>query len=95
MLATSADAELRDGAEAIRLAEETAARAGTPTPSLLDVLASAYAEAGRFREATGAAQHAVEMARASGQEEAARAIAGHLALYRTGVPLHRSPPAPP
>ena len=95
VLATSADAELRDGAEAIRLAEEAAARAGTPTPSLLDVLASAYAEAGRFREATGAAQHAVEMARASGQEEAARAIAGHLALYRTGVPLHRSPPAPP
>jgi len=27
----------------------------------------------------------------SGQKEAARVIAGHLALYRTGVPLHRSP----
>ena len=91
VLATSAEPALRDAGEAVRLAEQAAARAGTPTPSLLDVLASAYAEAGRFREATDVAQRAVEMARSSGQAEFARVIAGHLALYRTGVPLHRTP----
>ncbi len=49
--ATHPDPELRNGAEAVRLAERACALWKDRDPNLLDTLAAAYAEAGRFPEA--------------------------------------------
>jgi tetratricopeptide (TPR) repeat protein len=74
VLATSADARLREPAEAVRLAEEVVRQAGAGSPGYLDTLSVSYAAAGRFREARAAAQRAAELAEAGGDAELARAI---------------------
>ena len=67
--ATSPNAAVRDGEEAIRVAG--AALAGAPTdPRLLDVMAAAYAEAGRFEEAVATETRAIRAARAAGARPA-------------------------
>ena len=59
LLATSPDAALRNGPEAVQLAEHGCAVTSRRNPTLLDTLAAAYAEAGRFPEAINAAQEAL------------------------------------
>jgi len=54
------------------------------TPQALDTLSAAYAEAGRFREATTVAQRAVDAADRRGERELARAIRQRMALYQAG-----------
>ena len=81
--ATSPDDALRDGAEAVRLAEH-ACQVGGRGPVLLDVLACAYAENGQFKEAMGAAREAHAMAQAEGKTDLARKIAARLKLYEAG-----------
>ena len=49
--ATSEDSGLRNGPEAVRLAERACRLASRQVPGALDTLAAAYAEAGRFSEA--------------------------------------------
>ena len=49
ILATHKDAQLRDGAEAVRLAERTCQLVGYKAPAVLDTLAAAYAEVGPIR----------------------------------------------
>jgi len=88
--ATGADASLRDGARAVRQAERAIQGDGT-NPSLLDTLAAAYAEAGRFPDAVRTAQRAETLARRTGQTPMADRIGQRLALYRAGRPYHRSP----
>ena len=53
ILAASPEAELRDGAGAVRLAERACKLTAYQEAGLLDTLAVAYAEAGRFPEALG------------------------------------------
>ena len=62
ILAAHPDAEVRDAAEAIELAERAAARTDHRYANILDTLAAAYAAAGRFDEAVATAQRAVELA---------------------------------
>jgi tetratricopeptide (TPR) repeat protein len=57
-LATQPDAALRNGPEAVRLAELACALAGRTAPEMLAALAAAYAEAGRFSEAIKSAEEA-------------------------------------
>lgn len=89
--ATHPDAEVRDAEAAVRWAERAAEGGGRADPRILDVLAAAYAEAGRFEEAVDTGTEAVRAARAAGPEAAplARAIAARLEGYREGRP-HRS-----
>ncbi len=61
VLATSPQVTVRNGSHAVTLAERAAQLARTPTPALLDVLAAAYAEAGRFSEAAQTARQALAM----------------------------------
>ena len=63
--ATAADAGLRDGAEAVRLAGEAVRLGGDDHPDALDTLAAAYAAAGRFEDAVAAARRAAARARAT------------------------------
>jgi len=60
----------------------------------LDVLAAAYAEAGRFSEAIRIAQRAVELAGAAGRQELARQLQERLTLYQAGRPFHEVSPPP-
>ena len=49
------------------------AEAGGKDPAMLDTLAAAYAEAGRFTDAVRTAQAALELARGAGKAEQAQA----------------------
>ena len=82
VLATSADASLRDPAEAIRLAESAVRQSEARNPGYLDTLAVSYAAAGRFGDARRTAQQAAELAAARGDEELARSIRSRAADYR-------------
>lgn len=97
VLATSPEATLRDGAGAVILAERACALTGHQVPVLLDTLAAAYAEAGRFPEAVAMAEIAIVLARATGQTSVADEIQSRLELYRTTRPYRQDPrhPVPP
>ena len=92
-LATLPSANQRDGTEAVRLAELANQQTPAGDPNLLDTLAAAYAEAGRFADAVRTAERAHELAAAGGQDELAGALAGRLALYRSGEPYREAPAA--
>ena len=97
LLATCADATVRNGPEAVRLAEHACRLSGNSQPRELGTLAAAYAEAGRFPEAIATAQKAVDAARAGGNDQLAAMSEQLLALFRTGKPHHESaaPPVSP
>ena len=94
ILATQEDANLRNGAEAVKCAERACELTGRQQAFLMGTLAAAYAEAGRFPEAVSTAQKAVELATAGGQKEIAARNQNLLELYRAGKPYHEGK-APP
>ena len=62
VLATSPKSDVRNGPEAVQLAEQVCRDTAHRVPSLLGTLAAAYAEAGRFDEAVATTHEAVELA---------------------------------
>ena len=62
LFATHPDGQYRDGDEAVRLAERACERTKRSAPALLDTLAAAYAEAGRFDDAVRTAVEALALA---------------------------------
>jgi len=91
LLATSADPSLRNGTEAVRLAEraDSASSRSDNHVAVLRILAAAYAEAGRFTEAKETAQQALQKANVQGNTTLADALQGELALYDLGLPYHK------
>lgn len=89
LLATDPDASVRNGPEAVRMAEALVA-SGPPQPRWYDVLAAAFAESGRFEEARKAATRALEGARQLGQRDLVVEIESKLELYRRDQP-YRAP----
>jgi tetratricopeptide (TPR) repeat protein len=83
ILATDPDPGIRNGAEAVRLAQAASAATGDKTPQSLDVLAAAYAEAGRFDDAVRTAERVLALANDSAPAEARQAAEARLALYRS------------
>ncbi len=59
-------------------------------PEILDILASAYATAGRFPEAVKTAQQAIKRATAAGRDKLAAQIRTRLKLYKQNKPAPRS-----
>jgi len=94
LLATCADATVRNGAEAVRLAEHACRLSGNAQPRALGTLAVAYAEAGRFPEAVETSQKAVDAARAGGNDQLAAMSEQLLNLFRSGKPYHEPAAAP-
>jgi len=94
LLATCEDEQVRDGAEAVRIAERALRMSGSSDPRLLDVLAAAYAERGDFSEAQRTAEQALGRARAMKDDHLAARIASRSGKYRAGQP-HREPPGSP
>jgi tetratricopeptide (TPR) repeat protein len=91
LLATSPDERVRDGRQAVAVAERAAHLSDYENPIALDTLAAAYAEAGRFDNAITTAARAEQLARARMQNELADRFAQRLELYRQGKPFHRLP----
>ncbi|MFQ5491191.1 MAG: sulfatase-like hydrolase/transferase, partial [Phycisphaerae bacterium] len=89
-LATCAQASLRNGSEAVEVAEQANDLTRSGSVDVLDTLAAACAEAGRFEDAAVHAQRAIELAREAGSTEKAERIAKRLALYRQRKPYHES-----
>jgi tetratricopeptide (TPR) repeat protein/mono/diheme cytochrome c family protein len=79
--ATAADAALRNPAEAVTLGERAAQLTARRDPSVLDILAAAYAAAGDFDRAMATARSALEQAGASGSAPLAEQIRARIALY--------------
>jgi len=87
LLATHPNAKYRDGDEALRLAQRADSLTQHGHPLLLNTLAAALAEKGRFEEATRTAEQAVKLARSAGQEPLARDLDRMAARYRAGKPM--------
>jgi tetratricopeptide (TPR) repeat protein len=84
--AASPQPEFRDGAEAIRLAERACATGERKVPEFESTLAMAYAEAGRFEDASANAQRARDMAAAASNESVVQLCAKMLALFASHQP---------
>jgi protein O-mannosyl-transferase len=91
LLATSSDPSVRNGSEAVRLAEraDSASSRSENHPNILRILAAAYAEAGQFTEAKETAQEALQAAKVQGNIALADALQSDLALYDLGLPFHK------
>lgn len=85
------DAAVRHAQKAVTLAEFACKITHYSDAEVLDTLAAAYAEAGRFSEAAARAQTALELAVETGQTELAQRISGRLELYRRNQPFRWDP----
>ena len=88
------DASVRNGAEAVELARRANQLAHNRQPGVLDTLAAAYAEAGRFREALAAANEARRLASQQNNPALADALRARIALYEAGKPYHEAQSVP-
>jgi tetratricopeptide (TPR) repeat protein len=91
MLATHEKKEIRNGAEAVRLATRACELTGYKNARVVGTLDAAYAEAGRFAEAIDTARRGCALALAAGENELADAARARLELYQAGKPYHREP----
>ena len=94
VLATCPDARYRNGPEAVRLAESVRDY-GSEVPETYDSLGVAYAEVGRFEDATKMARRALRLAEAAGNANGIRQITLHLTAYRRGRPFRQEAAALP
>jgi tetratricopeptide (TPR) repeat protein len=75
--------DARDREEAVRLAARAADLTGRRDAQILDVLATAYAAAGRLEDAIGTAEAAEALASAGPDPELAKQISARLSAYRS------------
>jgi tetratricopeptide (TPR) repeat protein len=91
LLATAADPSLRNGSEAVLLAEraESESSRSENHAIVLRSLAAAYAETGRFVEAKKTAEQALQTAEVQGNSTLAGALRDEISLYDLGLPYHK------
>jgi Flp pilus assembly protein TadD len=87
LLATSPDASIRNGPEAVRWARHCAEATEYKQPGVFNTLAAALAEAGDFAEAVHWQTKAMQQAPESMQSSCRQ----RLALYESGQPLREQP----
>jgi len=92
--ATHPDPRLRDGPEAVDLGKRACELSRSKDPNLLDTLAAAYAEAGRFPEAIAASQEAIALAASLGSKETVPELERRLEGYKEGRPYREHHPPP-
>jgi tetratricopeptide (TPR) repeat protein len=88
--ATSPVDELRNGAEAVRLATRACELSGGSDAALLDTLGAAHAETGDFVAAIAAVDRAIAVAESSGSSDLTRQLLARRELYRQQKP-YRDP----
>jgi tetratricopeptide (TPR) repeat protein len=86
LLATSQDANIRDGPEAVRLAERACELTHYQQAAMVSTLAAVYAEVGRFDEAIATAQKACDLLSASSDQRLLELNQRMLQLYREHKP---------
>jgi hypothetical protein len=88
MLATCPDSAVRDGTAAVDAAEQANRASGGNNPEILDVLAAAYAEAGRFTDAVKTAGQGLRLAVQQLKDPTLEAVLkARLALYEQNKPF--------
>jgi tetratricopeptide (TPR) repeat protein len=88
-LATCADAALRNGAEAVTLAEHAVELTSGREPALLGTLAAAYAEAGRFDKAVELEKRAADLATQQGNAPLAGILRSRLTQLQAKTPIRQ------
>jgi Flp pilus assembly protein TadD len=91
ILAANPDPRLRNGREAVDLAERACQLTEYKQPLLVGTLAAAYAEAGRFTKAVATAEKARTLAEQTHQPDVAARNRALLELYRSGRPARDNP----
>lgn len=89
LLATSPQAGFRNGPEAVQLAERACRLTDYKAPAVIETLAAAYAEAGRFDDAVAASEKAYNLALSHGQESLVVKLQQLLQLFKAHRPYHR------
>jgi tetratricopeptide (TPR) repeat protein len=92
LLATSPQASLRNGNQAVELAQRANQLTGGDNPVILCTLAAAWAEAGHFPEAAATAQHALSLAEAQSNPALADDLRSEMKLYQARTPFHTPEP---
>ncbi|HEY2914665.1 MAG TPA: hypothetical protein VGK21_14975, partial [Candidatus Angelobacter sp.] len=77
----------RNGDKALRLADRANQLSGGKDPAVLRTLAAAYAENGRFTEATVTAESGLQLANTQDNSGLAKIFESDLAHYRTNTPV--------
>jgi Flp pilus assembly protein TadD len=90
LLATSPDAHIRDGVQAVQYAGRACELTHYAVAPLLCTLAAAYAEAGRYDDAIAAAQNACALASGAGETELLEKTQRMLVLYQAHQPYHEA-----
>ena len=91
LLATSPDKQVREGQQALRLAQQAVSLTNRRQATVLATLAAAYAEAGRFSQAIATANEALALARNAGNETLQRSLRRQLESYDASRPFRTSP----
>ncbi len=92
-LATSPEASLRNGAKAVETARRAMELSDGRQPAILDTLAAAYAEAGRFPEAVETVRKAIALASEQKQPDVEESLREKIAIYEAGKPFRETPQA--
>ncbi len=82
-LATCEDPNVRDGSNAVRVAEKAVTATGRGNPSYLDTLAAAFAASGQFTNAIRFQQEAIALLQGQAEKED---YSSRLKLYQSGSP---------
>jgi Flp pilus assembly protein TadD len=90
LLATCPEPRYRDGPRALRLAEWACQATSYKSPPLLDSLAAAHAEVGRFDQAIATTRQAMEIVRRN-PKASTETLESRLKLYEAGKPYRESP----
>jgi tetratricopeptide (TPR) repeat protein len=95
VLATTKDDTVRNGPEAVRLAERAMNSIGPdPDPNMFDILAVAYAAAGEFEKAVRVANEGLQRAKRDNNEELILMFQRRLAIFQRRIALEAEPPKP-
>jgi tetratricopeptide (TPR) repeat protein len=87
VLATWPEASIRNGADAIELAQRASQLSGGRSPMVLRSLAAACAETGRYAEAVSAAQQALTLADSESNVALGDALRSEIKLYQASSPM--------
>ena len=87
IMATSADSAVRNGPEAVMLAERALELTEAKDSSVLDTLSAAYAEAGHFDRAKEAVDKAIALAEKAGDANLIAKLRAHRAKFEALKPL--------
>ncbi len=88
LLATCPVNSMRNGAKAVEFARRASLAYDDQNPGILDTLAAAYAEAGRFPEALQAARAAIHLALQKDNRALVEQVRARSRLYEQGKPFH-------